>query len=87
MTYRESKVGKLCDGCYRAVMRGKMPFEIIGDCLKTPSGIEVRQSPLPMRKVLMKKLSFAKSLASVGLAAVCALGIVGCSEQTSDTPT
>lgn len=35
----------------------------------------------------MKKLSFAKSLASVGLAAVCALGIVGCSEQTSDTPT
>ena len=42
---------------------------------------------MPMRKVLMKKLSFAKSLASVGLAAVCALGIVGCSEQTSDTPT
>ena len=35
----------------------------------------------------MKKLSFAKSLASVSLAAVCALGIVGCSEQTSDTPT
>ncbi len=35
----------------------------------------------------MKKLSFAKSLASVGLAAACALGIVGCSEQTSDTPT
>lgn len=35
----------------------------------------------------MKKLSFAKSLASVGLAAVCALDIVGCSEQTSDTPT
>ena len=35
----------------------------------------------------MKKLSFAKSLASVGLAAVCALGIVGCSEQTGDTPT
>lgn len=35
----------------------------------------------------MKKRSFAKSLASVGLAAVCALGIVGCSEQTSDTPT
>ena len=35
----------------------------------------------------MKKLSFAKSLASVGLAAVCTLGIVGCSEQTSDTPT
>ena len=35
----------------------------------------------------MKKLPFAKSLASVSLAAVCALGIVGCSEQTSDTPT
>lgn len=35
----------------------------------------------------MKKLSFAKSLASVGLAAVCALGIVGCSEQTGDAPT
>lgn len=35
----------------------------------------------------MKKLSFVKSLASVGLAAVCALGIVGCSEQASDTPT
>lgn len=31
----------------------------------------------------MKKLSLAKSLASVGLAAVCALGIVGCSEGTS----
>lgn len=31
----------------------------------------------------MKKLSLAKSLASVGLAAVCALGIVGCSEDTS----
>lgn len=35
----------------------------------------------------MKKLSFAKSLASVGLAAVCALGVTGCSEPASDTPT
>lgn len=35
--YRESKVGKLCDGCYRAVMRGKMRFEIIVNCLKTHS--------------------------------------------------
>ena len=32
----------------------------------------------------MKKLSFAKSLVTVGLAAVCAAGIVGCSGGDSD---
>ena len=31
----------------------------------------------------MKKLSLVKSLASVGLAAVCALGVAGCSEGTN----
>lgn len=35
----------------------------------------------------MKKLSFAKSIASVSLAAVCALGAVGCSEGTGEAPT
>lgn len=35
----------------------------------------------------MKKLTFAKSLATMGLAAVCAVSIVGCSEGGSDKPT
>lgn len=34
----------------------------------------------------MKKLTFAKSLAIMGLAAVCAVGVVGCSESASDKP-
>lgn len=34
----------------------------------------------------MKKLSFAKSLVTVGLAAVCAVGVAGCSEEGATTP-
>lgn len=35
----------------------------------------------------MKKLTFAKSLATMGLAAVCAVGVVGCAENSSgDAP-
>lgn len=42
LTIRESKVGKLCGGCYLMVSRGTMQNEIIGDCLKTHSCNEIR---------------------------------------------
>ena len=65
-----------------------MRFEIIWNCASTHPRNASRQFQLPMRKGPMKKLSFAKSLVTVGLAAVCAAGVVGCSgDSDASKPT